>query len=123
MTKFNTIVVALAAAAGLGTAVAQEATPDTWTQAPSVASRADVKSQAVAAVRAGQVQYGEVTRFVDQAATASKTRAQVAAEAREAIRLGSLSGETNVVFTPAQLEQLRIAGERGAAGMSLASVR
>lgn len=55
------------------------------------------------------------------ASSMSLTRAQVAAEAREALRLGVLDGHEYTLFaTPQQLDSIRMAGQR-AARMDVAS--
>jgi hypothetical protein len=53
--------------------------------------------------------------------TSTLTRAQVRAEAMEAQRLGLITtGEITVIPTPAQLEQVRLAGLRAVQGDNLA---
>jgi hypothetical protein len=108
--------IAAAIAAGLfaGTsAFAQEATSDVWTQAPSIATRAEVQAEAVAALRNGLVESGEASRSsVDFVST--KSRAQVVAETVEAQRLGLIVGgeASSPTVTASQIEQIRQAGLR-----------
>jgi hypothetical protein len=94
--------------AGAGSAFAQEGTQDfPAAQLLSSKSRAEVRSSARDAV----VQ-GEASAAPQAVSTLSRT--QVAAETREAMRLGLI--DTNergaTVATPAQLEQIRAAGLR-----------
>lgn len=64
---------------------------------------------------------GEATPDYPKAYSSSLTRAQVRAETLEAIRLGVIArGEQSVLPTAAQLESIRVAGER-ARSMMLAS--
>lgn len=105
-----TVVVALV---GATTSVfAQEATP--WPELDtmvSTQSRAEVRAEAIAALEAGELQYGEATTFVIPPSTLS--RAQVAAEAREMVRLGVGYGGEASVAPPAQIvDQIRLAGLR-----------
>ena len=77
----------------------------------STASRDAVRAEAVAALHAGTIERGEAS--VDRSAfVPTKTRVQVAAEAREALRLGVLGhGEGPApVVTPDQAESIRLAG-------------
>ena len=101
---------ALFAATG---AVAQEATPDNWTQSVSTLSRAEVRADAAAALRAGLIESGEATRW-NVPTAAVNTRAQVRAEAVAALQLGLTDrGEANAPSaTPAQAEMIRQAGLR-----------
>jgi membrane carboxypeptidase/penicillin-binding protein len=101
---------ALFAASG---AVAQEATPDTWTQVTSTASRADVQAQAATALRAGLIESGEASRW-NVPTAAVNTRDQVRAEAIAALQLGLTDrGEANApAATPAEAEMIRQAGLR-----------
>lgn len=70
-----------------------------------------------AALAQGPLQGNEV--FATDAPS-SVTRAQVRAEAAEALRLGLLpQGEIERVATPAQMEQVRQAGLRAAQGATL----
>lgn len=92
-------------------AMAQEATPDTWQQVQSTVSRDTVRAQAVAALKAGEIERGEAS--VDRSNfRPTLSRAQVAAEAREALRLGVLGFGEGPAYqpTPAQAEAIRLAG-------------
>ena len=76
----------------------------------SQASHADVRGQAIAARNAGLIANGEITP-VQKVEAVGKTRAQVSAETAEARRLGLLNiGEEMKFATPAQAEQIRMAG-------------
>ena len=112
MTKLNTILAGLVAAIGFTAAAsAQEATLLDTSNFQSTKSRAEVRAEAV-----GVAHSGEVTYFNDVVAGNGLSRAQVQAEAREALRLGVLPrGEYTPVATAAQLEQIRIAGLRAIA--------
>ncbi len=102
---------ALLAAAFAVPAMAQEATPDNFAAVHSVVSRDAVRADAIAALKAGLIERGEAS--VDQRVfIATKSRAQVAAEANEALRLGLVGhGEGPApMATPAQAEQIRLAG-------------
>jgi hypothetical protein len=101
-------------------ATAQEATPDTWTEIASTASRAEVRADAAAALRAGLIEHGEASRST-RAFVSTKTRAQVRAETLAAVRLGLIErGEASAPSsTPAQAEVIRQAGLR-ALGVPLA---
>ena len=100
-------------------AMASEFTPE----APFVStlSRADVRAEAIAARDAGLITSDEFAPVIVAENTSTLTRAQVRAEAVEAQRLGLLTtGETTVLPTPAQLEQVRLAGLRAVQGDNLA---
>lgn len=102
---------ALLAAAFAVPAMAQEATPDNFAGLRSVVARDAVRADAIAALKAGLIERGEAS--IDrQVHVATKSRAQVAAEAREALRLGLVGhGEGPApLATPAQAEQIRLAG-------------
>jgi hypothetical protein len=109
-------IVATVAAAG---AFAQEATIDT-TVTRSVESRMTVHDQAAAARASGTIAYGEAAGYNFTAHTGSSlSRAQVAAEAREAQRLGlTQGGEAQRVATPSQLESIQRAGKSVAGTMT-----
>lgn len=113
MSKLITIATGLVAAIGFTTAAfAQEVTYWNPQDAQSTKSRAEVRAEAVAALKAGQIESGEASRFVIET-HGTKSRAQVMAEAVEARRLGVIGhGEVSVVATPAQAEQVRLAGLR-----------
>ena len=86
MTKLNTILAGLVAAIGFTAAAsAQEATLLDTSNFQSTKSRAEVRAEAV-----GVAHSGEVTYFNDVVAGNGLSRAQVQAEAREALRLGVL---------------------------------
>ena len=109
-TLISAAFVALFAATG---AVAQEATPDHWTQTTSSLTRAEVRADAAAALRAGLIERGEASRSAF-AFESTKTRAQVRAEAMAALQLGLTGrGEASAPSaTPAQAELIRQAGLR-----------
>lgn len=122
MTFTKTLVAVLATIAA-GGVFAQEATPDTWiTEAKSVVSRQAVDAQARMARASGELGVGEAAGHDFSSRAASKlTRVQVAAEAREAQRLGlTQAGEVQTFATASQLERIRRAGE-AAIGTNLAS--
>ena len=110
--KLTTLTAVLAAAAAFAhPAFAQEATPDGFATVQSTVSRAAVHADTVAALKAGTIERGEAS--VDHRVFVSvKTRDQVAAEAREALRLGVVAhGEGPApVVTPEQAESIRLAG-------------
>ena len=88
----------------------------------STLSRAEVQAQAVQARDSGLFAIGEGVVVADNSAPSNLSRAQVRAEAAEAVRLGLHNGgETSVVPTPAQIEQIRLAGLRAIQGSNLAS--
>jgi hypothetical protein len=105
------IAVALAAIASASFA-AGEATDEIPQPATSTVSRADVQAVAVAARQAGLIAQGELSLVTEVTMGASQvTRAQVQAELSEARRLGLVGGgERTRVATPAQAEQIRLAG-------------
>jgi hypothetical protein len=116
LTKSLIAFVATVACAG---AFAQEATIDT-SISRSNESRMSVRNQAIAARAAGAVAYGEAAGhdFSANVGT-SLSRAQVAAEAREAQRLGlTQGGEVQRFATPTQLESLERAGRSAARTMT-----
>ena len=76
---------------GANAAMAQEATIETpVVKSTSVTTRQAVHAEAVQAVAQGRILFGEVSRVLPalKADAAPVTRAQVATEAREAVRLG-----------------------------------
>lgn len=76
----------------------------------STLSRAEVAADARSAQDAGLIARGEILP-VQKTPAVGKTRTQVAAETAEANRLGLLSfGEELKFPTPAQAEQIRLAG-------------
>ena len=81
----------------------------------SLRTRADVKRETAAAVAHGEIPRGEAG-YQPDAFVSVKSRLEVRAETREAMRLGLIPrGEQNPVPTEAQLEQIRLAGERALA--------
>jgi hypothetical protein len=107
------VLTALVALAGAASAFAQEGTQEfTDTQALSTKSRAEVRAELLAAQRNGEILSGEASPAPMAASTL--TRTQVQAEAREAQRLGVIpSGEAQTkVATEADLEAIRLAGQR-----------
>jgi hypothetical protein len=112
---------ALLAALTAPLAMAQEATPDTWQAVTaSSVSREAVRADAIAALKAGLIERGEAS-VVRTEFRSTQPRAQVAAEAREALRLGVVSfGEgPGAVATPAQADAIRLAGQQ-ALGQAIA---
>ena len=105
--------VSVAALFAVTGAVAQEVTPTGFDQFTSVASRADVRADAAAALRAGLIESGEASRSTFTLVSV-KTRAQVRAEAAEALRLGLTGhGELSAPSaSPAQAQLIRSAGLR-----------
>ncbi len=87
----------------------------------STVSRAEVLQQTQIARAQGQLRHGELPLAASDF-MASKTRVQVRAETQAAIRLGLIpSGEGSPVYSPAQLDRIRMAGQR-AAGTPVASL-
>jgi hypothetical protein len=111
--------------AGTGAAFAQEGTQDFPVPVlQSSTTRAEVIATLKAAPRIDVAYSGEASAAPK--AVSQFSRAQVAAEAREATRLGLTdTSDGNVrVATPAQLEQIRAAGLRALdAGMTTAAVK
>ncbi len=105
-------------------AFAQEATPDTWTQINTSATVHAVRADAVASKLAGNISHGEATRHGVMAAQLMPlSRAQVQAEAREALLLGLVqSGEGPARIASAQQAQaVTLAGLR-ASGHLMAQI-
>ncbi len=112
----STLVAAVTAFAALG-ALAQEATPDTWTKINTGASVETVRADAVASRLAGNISHGEATRHGVMAAQLTPlSRTQVQAEAREAVRLGLVQfGEGPArVATAQEAQAVTLAGLRAA---------
>ena len=105
-----------AAVAFAGAAQAQEVSYEPLAAyTMSTVQRADVHAQAVAAVKAGTIEFGEASRFPATGSGSTLTRAQVLAEAREARRLGALQGsEVTVLPTADQIAAITTAGLRAA---------
>jgi hypothetical protein len=81
----------------------------------STVSRAEVKAQAQQAREAGLITQGEHTAVVPVSGV-MLSRVQVKAEAAEALRIGAISRhEQSVLPTQAQLDSIRMAGERAIA--------
>lgn len=108
-TRFFVPALLSVAAAG---AFASELPPDV--PFTSTASRADVMAQASQALRAGSIATGNVA-VIESVVASKQSRDQVRAEAVVANRLGLIAaGEVQVQPTPAQLEQVRLAGRQAA---------
>lgn len=107
-----------------GSVLAQEATPDTWRELPSSVTRASVHQQAVAALKAGEIERGEASLARDEIRS-TRERDQVRAEGREALRLGlTARGELSApTATPAQAEAIRQAGLRALSTHSVQASR
>jgi len=115
---------AFIALAGAGSAFAVEGTQDfSNVQTLSSQSRDSVRSELAAAARTGALVGGEASAAPVPAS--SQSRAIVVAETREALRLGVVgSNEAEIrVATPAQQEQIRLAGLRAAEGTNVAQSR
>lgn len=116
-TTLTTLTALVAIAAAFASpAFAQEATPDNFAAVQSFASRDAVRSDAIAALRSDTLDRGEAS--IERTVFVSvNSRAQVAAEAAAALRVGVIGqGEGPApVPTPAQAEQIRMAGLQAAA--------
>lgn len=117
----KTFVLAAASAAlfgiGTGAAFAQEATPaPEFDNFKPQMTRAEVVAQTLMAAEAGLIARSDadIQRIAAMGFQPTKSRAQVMAEAVEAKRLGFVvHGELPMPqATPAQLESIRLAGER-----------
>lgn len=108
-------VTTLIALTGAGSAFAVEGTQDD-PQAVSSISRADVRRDAQAGLNQGEASVAPV-------ASSSLSRVQVAAEAREAVRLGVAHGTEAgaAVATAEQLQSIRLAGLRAAGDTAIAA--
>jgi hypothetical protein len=93
----------------------------------STASRADVRQEAVAALRSAQRPGLKTRSDIELPQTtfvASANRDQVRAEAREAVRLGLTQGyESNAGVSSQKLEQIRLSGLRATAPELSAAAR
>jgi len=80
----------------------------------STRAQSEVRAETVAAVREGRIATGEQHQFDAQVFVSTETRAEVNAETRAAMRLGLMPrGQLPARdATPAELEQIRMAGER-----------
>ncbi len=109
------VIATLIALAGAGSVFAQEGTQDfPAAQVLSTLSRADAKAATEAAYQGAPRTTTSST--VVAASSPTLTRAQVIAEAREAMRLGLVpSNEGTRAATAADLEAIRVAGERAVA--------
>jgi hypothetical protein len=96
---------------------ADESWPGPIVDTPSTVTRAEVRAEAVKALRDGQIAFGEAVPFIISTPADVKSRAQVVAETHEAIRLGLINKHEAVehIGTPKQLEQIRLAGLRAVA--------
>ena len=119
MNTFTRIALPVVLSMTAAAAMASEFTPE----APfmSTLSRAEVRAEAIAARDAGLIASGEFAPVIVAQNTSTVTRAQVRAEAVEAQKLGLINtGEITVLPTPAQLEQVRLAGLRAVQADNLA---
>lgn len=83
--------------------------------AASMLTRAQVRAETEAAVRAGLLHDGDYDARAERRFMPTLTRAQVKAETLEAIRLGVIGGGDQDMRerpTAAQLESIRMAGQR-----------
>jgi hypothetical protein len=111
------IATAIVALAGAGSVFAAEGTQDFPAGGISSLPRAEVQAQVADALRSGDAYTNEAS--ARPVANSTLSRVQVVAEAREALRLGLLdSSEVAKVATPAQAEQIRLAGERAVTTMT-----
>jgi hypothetical protein len=112
--NFTTRLAAAAVLSALGSlAFAQEAVQDSTWITPSTLSRADAQAATEAGLR--NAPRTTTSNTVVPASSPALSRAQVLAEAREAMRLGVIPvTEANAgrVATPAEAEQIRQAGLR-----------
>ncbi len=114
MSVKTTLAIATFSIFAAGSVFASEGTRAFEDQVLSTQSRAEVVAQLQAAQRAGAIPRGE--GLGAPVAQSTLSRAQVVAEAREAQRLGLLGGGEVLSFaTPAQAEQIQMAGERAVA--------
>ena len=123
-TSLIAAVTTVIALAGAGSAFAIEGTQDfPETQALSTQSRDAVRSELAAAARVGGLVRGEASAAPVPASTQSRT--VIAAETREALRLGVAgSNEAEIrIASPAQQEAIRLAGQRAIEGTSVAQSR
>lgn len=97
---------------GAASTFASEATWVHPTKPSSNLARDAVKLDTIAALKAGEVARGEVVPVL-AVSTTGLSRAQVRAEAREALRLGLNSrGEHNVFPSAEQLQRIQMAGQQ-----------
>lgn len=115
-----TVAVAVIGFASATAAHASEASYENPVSLHSTLTRAEVLAQAVRAVAAGEISLSD-NSYAPKINGTEKTRAQVVAETREAIRLGLTSfGEQTVIPTAEQLARVEMAGLR-ALSMTLAA--
>ncbi len=101
-----------AAASGVGEGTPGYPAPVSASSQATSPSRAAVQAEARLALAEGRIASGELG-LPEAEFHAQADRARVRAEAAEALRLGLVaSGEASVVYTPAQLEAIRLAGDR-----------
>lgn len=117
MNKLFTATFLVASAAFFGQALAQEADVQAMSNFKNTGSstRADVTAQAVAAVRAGRIEFGEAGAVAAAPVAKSSvvSRAQVQAEAREATRLGVVGyGELAREASASEQAAIVAAGQR-----------
>ena len=114
----------MAQAYGDGESLREQAELRNW---KGTKTRAEVRAELLAAQRAGEITYGEgaTERALLANFKSTLTRAQVRAETLEARRLGLLDhrGDASepIVITPAQAEQIRMAGLRAIGAGQIAS--
>ncbi len=118
------LVAATAALFSASGAFAQEATPaPEFDHFKPSKTRAEVVAETAAAAQAGLIAHNDadVQRIAGLGFQPYKSRTQVAAETLEAKRLGLIAyGEMSMPeATPAQLESIRVAGQRALMGQSL----
>lgn len=113
---------ATAAAVAAGQIPRGEGLPIYPSHFESTRSRASVQSETIAAVAAGQIARGDAPAAVSDF-RALKTRAEVRAETLAAMRLNLIprGDAPQRQATPAELERIRMAGERARADGSLAA--
>ena len=119
---------ASAAVFGAAGAFAQEATPAPEIERfQSTKTRAEVLAQTIAASQAGLIARndGDLQRIAGLGFQPGKARVQVVAETLEAKRLGLIvQGEQPIPeATPAQLESIRVAGQRALMGGSVVAMK
>jgi hypothetical protein len=116
-----------AAAVAAGAIARGEATPDypRATGGVSARSRAEVRAETVAAVQHGEIARGEQSIIDAGPFIAQKTRAEVKAETLTAMHLGLIPrGDAPARdATVAELEQIRLAGERARSAATTLAAR
>lgn len=111
--------VAVALAALSFNALADGGDVQPFVSTPSTLTRAEVRVDLAKAMAAGTIAQGELA-IVESARAASRSRAEVLAELREAQRLGlTRVGEIGApIATAEQLQRIQRAGERAATTMA-----